>query len=193
MKKIAKKLSMYSIATVSILNSHSLAGQETITKGPYEIEINSSGEFGLADYKYSFKISKDNEILLEKTSESSIQGYELNKGLLHYVNSKLWVFYQEVIDGMDPRSVFLVQFSNSGFEQAQASYEPLNPAESLKILSIPENWNKSQTLGLIKEALGIKEVASNKINQTPKQESKKESKKEENEPEESNAQHSMEW
>jgi hypothetical protein len=64
------------------------------------------------------------------------------------------VVYEEVLDGLDPRSIYLAKITKDGIEEAVGTYSPLERASSLVITSIPEGWNKLEAEGILKQVLG---------------------------------------
>lgn len=129
---------------------------EKINKGPYTIMIDSQGEFGSPSYKYEFKISHRGKEIVEKSSESSIRGWLLNTNALLYndANDSLWVIYEQIEDGLDPKEIHLVKITKGDPEEAIAIYDPLKGASSLELQKIPDGWNKIEIIKILKNALG---------------------------------------
>jgi hypothetical protein len=157
MKKSMKQTLTTTATTLGMgLTSLCYGGIENIEKGPYKITIDEQGKFGNKNYQYSFKIIKDNEEILGKSSESYIHGWILNKNAIRYNESTdaLWVVYEEALDGLDPRTIHLVKLSGNIKEEAIGSFNPMEKASSLTLDTVPEGWNTQEIENIFKQIIG---------------------------------------
>ena len=124
-------------------------------KGPYTLRITQQGNFGEANYLYRFQINKKNKEKINKSSKSTIQGWRIHPEQTQYnkQTQTLWAIYHQALDGLDPRTIHLLKIKGETLEEAIASYSPLNPEESLKILSLPKGWDKKTVANLLQDYL----------------------------------------
>jgi hypothetical protein len=157
---------------------------EEINKGPYTIMIDSQGEFGSPSYKYEFRISHRGKEIVEKASESSIRGWLLNTNALLYndANDSLWVIYEQIEDGLDPKEIHLVKITKGNPEEAVAIYDPLKGASSLELQKIPDGWNKIEIIKILKNALGGEQTQDQSQDQSQSQEDTTSTSLKQNEP-----------
>lgn len=157
MKTSMKQTLTTTATTLGIgLTSICYGGIESISRGPYEITVDEQGEFGNKNYQYSFRITKDNKELLEKSSESYIHGWILNKGAMRYNESTgaLWVVYEEALDGLDPRTIHLVKLSGDIKEEAIGSFNPMEKGASLTLETVPNGWDAEEIESIFKQIIG---------------------------------------
>lgn len=152
--KFIKSTLVTAISLGAGLSTH--AGVEKIEKGPYTITIDSEGEFGMPNYKYNFLIKSGKNILLQKESKSSINGWEVNEKAIFYNkdNDTLWVIYQQTQDGLDKKEIHLAKVSNGQLEEVTATFDPLQKSASLKLEDVPQGWDKAEATKVLQQAVG---------------------------------------